>query len=246
MNMIKNQSKMEIIRILRDPYYLFWSLFMPIVFYTFFTKIFTNNLPDQNLWQAHYLMSMTTFSVMGSAIMNLGIRMVEENNKGWTIFLRVTPLSNGVYFFSKMIAQTIIHILSVVVIFTAGFIINHVTLSIEQWLFSALWIIIASFPFLAIGTFIGNMKNISAATAFSNILYLLLAFLGGMWMPIEMIPDSIKTISQWLPSFHYGNGAWEIIRGNPPKWNNFVILLVYFILFILLSIYRRKMQTSRS
>lgn len=240
MKMIKKQCQMEIIRILRDPYYIFWSLFMPIVFYTIFTKIFTNNIPNPKLWHAHYLMSMTTFSVMGSAIMNLGIRMVEENQKGWATFIRVTPLSNAVYFFSKMIAQTVIHILSVVVIFTAGIIINKVILSFDQWLFSALWIIIASFPFLAFGTLIGHMKNINAATALSNILYLLLAFIGGMWMPIEVIPESVKKISQWLPSFHYGNGAWEIVRGNSPEWNNVFILLVYFIVFIILSIYRRK------
>lgn len=62
------QCRMEIKRMLRNRYFVFWSLAMPIAFYYIFTNVVNTNAPDPAAWNAHYLMSMTTFSVMGSSI----------------------------------------------------------------------------------------------------------------------------------------------------------------------------------
>ena len=100
----------------------------------------------------HYLMSMATFSVMGSAIMTLGIRIVQERNHGWSTFMRVTPLPGAIYFLGKMFGQTIMHLTSIIFIFAAGYLINGVSLPALTWVYCGLWILIASLPFLALGT----------------------------------------------------------------------------------------------
>lgn len=94
MKTFQMQCKVEIIRILRNRYFVFWSLVMPIIFYYIFTNLVNSDVPNKAEWQAHYLMSMTVFSVMGSSMMTLGIRMVQERSQGWSTFIRVTPLSD--------------------------------------------------------------------------------------------------------------------------------------------------------
>lgn len=242
MNGLRMQCKAEVIRIMRNPYYVFWSLFMPIVFYVIFTKIFNTNIGNLKEFQAHYLMSMTTFSVMGSAIMTLGIRLVEERTKGWSMFMRITPLSEQVYFFAKMVGQTVIHMLSIIIIFSAGAIINGVTLTAFEWIMSGLWILAASAPFLALGTLVGTMKRVDTASGVSNLVYMVLAISGGMWMPMEIMPDFIQKVGKWLPSYNFGSGAWEIVRGNSPEWSNILALIGYLFLFMILSSYVRKKQ----
>ncbi|MBS4206544.1 ABC transporter permease [Bacillus sp. FJAT-50079] len=239
-----HQCKIEIIRILRNPYYIFWSLFMPIVFYIIFTKVMNLDVPDKSLWDAHFLMSITTFSVMGSAIMTLGIRMVEENKEGWTRFIKVTPLSGSVYFCAKMIGQTMIHVLSILIIFLTGVLVNGVSLSALQWIMSGIWILLASLPFLAMGVLFGMMKRVDTAAGVSNVVYMVLAITGGMWMPMEVLPKTIQSISAWLPAFHFANGAWEIIRGHGPQFRNFAVLAAYLLLFMLLSTYIRRKQEA--
>ncbi|WP_342542391.1 ABC transporter permease [Paenisporosarcina sp. FSL H8-0542] len=244
MNMFLNQCKIEGLRIFRNPYYLFWSLFMPIVFYVIFTKIMNTDVPDRELWNAHFLMSITTFSVMGSAIMTLGIRMVQEQSQGWTTFMKVTPLSGMVYFLSKMLGQTMIHVLSIVVLFVAGVLINGVSLPAMDWIMCGLWILLGSIPFLGIGVLVGTMKKVETASGVSNMVYMLLAITGGMWMPMEVLPKTIQTLGSWLPAYNYGNGAWEIIRGNVPEVKNIAILAFYLVLFMCLSLYIRKKQQA--
>jgi len=213
------------------------------MFYFIFTRV-VNTGNDDPTWRAHYLMSMATFSVMGSAIMTLGIRLVQERTQGWTTFIRITPLPGSVYFFGKMFGQTMMHLFSVICIFAAGYLINGVSLSAGQWVLSGLWILIGSLPFLAIGTLVGAMKRVDTASGVSNVIYMALAVAGGMWMPIEILPRLMQKIGHWLPSYNYGNGAWEIVRGSAPHWSNVLILLGYLVVFMLLSVYIRKKQEA--
>lgn len=241
MKTLRMQCRAELLRIIRNPYYVFWSLLMPIMFYFIFTRVVNVGGDDASLWSAHYLMSMTTFSVMGSAIMTLGIRLVQERTQGWTTFMRITPLPGPFYFLSKMFGQTVMHLISIVLIFIAGY-LNGVSLSPIIWIYCGLWVLAGSLPFLAIGTLIGSMKRVDTASGVSNMIYLVLAVMGGMWMPIDIMPRFIQHISKWLPSYNFGNGAWQIIRGDAPDWSNVLILLVYLIAFMILSTYIRKKQ----
>ncbi|WP_433745769.1 ABC transporter permease [Falsibacillus pallidus] len=244
MNAFKMQCTAEIKRVLRNRYFVFWSLLMPIVFYYIFTNVVNTEAPDQDAWNAHYLMSMTVFSVMGSSIMTLGIRLVQEKAQGWSTYMRITPLSDTVYFAAQMVGQSVIHILSVVVIFTAGALINGVSLSAFEWVMSGLWILLGSIPFLAFGTLIGLMKKVETAAGISNIIYMVLAVAGGLWMPIDVMPKLMKNIAQWLPSYHFGNGVWEISNGSLPGWKDIVILVAYLAVFMLLSKYIRRKQEA--
>jgi ABC-2 type transport system permease protein len=143
-----------------------------------------------------------------------------------------------------MIGQSIVHIFSIVFIFIGGMLINGVSLSISQWLMSGCWILIGSLPFLGIGVLVGTMKRVDTASGVSNVLYMLLAITGGMWMPMEVLPKIVQTIGVWLPAYNYGNGAWEIIRGGTPELKNIAILGGYLILFMVLSSYIRRKQEA--
>ena len=244
MKMFSRQCQAELIRMFRNRYYIFWSLLMPIIFYYIFTKVVSTPDVDADLWKAHYLMSMTTFSVMGSSIMTLGIKMVQERSEGWTLYLKITPLPTSVYFAAKIAAQTVIHLFSIFVIFMAGYIINGVSLSPLQWLLCALWILFGSLPFLAIGTLVGSMKKVETAAGISNLIYMALAVVGGMWMPVEVFPKFMQAISDWLPSNSFAGGAWEIIRGNSPSLQGILLIIGYLFLFMVLSIYIRKRQNA--
>lgn len=244
MKMIMNQCKAEMLRILRNPYFVFWSLLMPIMLYFIFTRLVNTGADDQSVWQAHYLMSMATYSVIGSAITTLGIRLVQERTQGWTVFIRLTPLPGSVYFLGKMFAQTIIHLFSIICIFAAGGLINGVSLSAGRWVLCGLWILAGSLPFLAIGTLIGTMKRVDTASGIGNVLYMGLAVMGGMWIPFENLPGLMQSIGRWLPSYNYGEGLWSIVRGRSPQWSSIMILLGYLVVFMILSVYIRKKQEA--
>jgi ABC-2 type transport system permease protein len=238
------QLRAELLRIFRNPYYVLWSLMMPIGFYFIFTRVVDTGDSPGGQWDALYLMSMTSFSVLGSAIMTFGVRLVQERTRGWAVYMRTTPLPSGMFFAGKMFGQTVMHLLSILVIFTAGYLINGISLSVGQWVSCALWILLGSFPFLAMGALVGSMKRVDTASGVSNACYMAMAVMGGLWTPLDAMPDLMQRIGRWLPSYNFGSGAWDIVRGDSPNWWNALILLGYLVIFMLLSIYTRKKQEA--
>lgn len=235
--------KMEILRIMRNRRFILASLMMPILFYYIFTNI-AGGQTDNKAWHAQYLISMTAFSMIGSAVNTLGLRMVQERSFGWVRLIQITPLPAGAYLASKMIAQTVVNAFTIVCIFLAGFLINHVQLQPMQWIGSGLWILVGSLPFMALGTLIGSMKSMDTAAGIGNMLYMILSILGGLWMPLEVMPKLLRQIGEWLPTYRFGHGAWNIVAGKSPDFTSVAVLAGYLLLFVVLSVYIRKRQEA--
>ncbi len=179
------QCKIEILRTFRNKLFIFFSLLMPVMFYYIFTNVV--QVPQNgDAWKAHYLISMATFSIVGTALFSFGVRISQEKRAGVdTSFLKITPLPEGAYITAKIIAQTVVNAFSILVIFIAGILINHVELTVGQWIGAGLWLLLGVTPFLALGTVIGSIKKADAAAGLANILNMCLAILGGLWMPIK-------------------------------------------------------------
>src|SRR3546814_2690164 len=76
--------------------------------------------------------------------------------------------------------------------------------SLEPWQWLALLAInVASvLPFCAIGLFIGTLVGGQGAPAVLNLLYLPMAFLSGLWLPLEMLPQLFATLAPTWPPYH--------------------------------------------
>ncbi len=232
------QCKIEILRTFRNKLFIFFSLLMPVMFYYIFTNVI--QVPQNgDAWKAHYLISMATFSIVGTALFSFGVRISQEKGQGWTHLLKITPLPEGAYLTAKIIAQTVVNAFSILVIFIAGILINHVELTVGQWIGAGLWLLLGVTPFLALGTVIGSIKKADAAAGLANILNMSLAVIGGLWMPIEVFPKILRTIGEWTPTYHFGSGAWDIVAGKSIGWENIAVLggYFFFFIFIFFSIY---------
>lgn len=237
------QCKIEILRTFRNKLFIFFSLLMPVMFYYIFTNVI--QVPQNgDAWKAHYLISMATFSIVGTALFSFGVRISQEKGQGWTHLLKITPLPEGAYITAKIIAQTVVNAFSILVIFIAGILINHVELTVGQWIGAGLWLLLGVTPFLALGTVIGSIKKADAAAGLANILNMSLAVIGGLWMPIEVFPKILRSIGEWIPTYHFGSGAWDIVAGKSIGWENIAVLGGYFLIFVVVSIYIRKRQEA--
>ncbi|MEF3311772.1 ABC transporter permease [Paenibacillus sp. GYB004] len=236
--MLAAQTKAETLRIVRSPFFLLFSIAMPMVFYFLFSAI--NGVQTEiasTTWGAYLLMSMTAFSLVGTSVGQFGIRLAYERRDGWMALLRLTPLPPGVWLGGKLGAHMAIHLLIIALLFPTAGLVYGIDLTAGQWIACGLWLWIGSLPFLAIGSLMGSLKNADAATAIANILHMGLAILGGLWMPLQAMPDWIQKIGVWTPTHRYAHGAWNILAGKAPDMIDIGILSACFLLFMVLSGY---------
>jgi ABC-2 type transport system permease protein len=80
--------------------------------------------------------------------------------------------------------------------------LGGVRLAAGQWLLLGAISVLGVLPFCALGLLIGSRANASAAPAIVNFIYLPMAFLSGLWMPLSMLPGFISQIAPLWPAYH--------------------------------------------
>ena len=70
-------------------------------------------------------------------------------------------------------------------------------------------------PFCAIGLYIGTVASGQAAPAVINLLYLPMAFLAGLWMPLSMLPPILGTLAPVWPAYHLAQIALSVVGLAP-------------------------------
>jgi ABC-2 type transport system permease protein len=239
------QCKAELLRSLRNRRVLFFSIGFPVVFYLIFTSTVGGNTQVGGAdWKSYYLMSMTAFGLLASSINSLGVKLAQERTQGWVRLLRVTPLSQTAYFGSKLVSMSLLNAGIIAVMFLVGFFAKGVRLNIGQWTGCALWLLFGSLAFLALGSLIGLSKRVELAQTLATMCQLILAMLGGLWFPTDVMPQAMKDIAQAMPTYHFAHGAWSLVAGGTPSWSNAAVLAAYLLVFVILSTYISRKQDA--
>lgn len=241
LRLVGDTSAFTLRRTLRDIRYIGFIVILPIIFYVMFTAIFAKNASVNDLaWSKYSLISMLSFGIVGNAINLLGTRIANERQDKWMDFIKVSPISSLYYNISFVITFLVISLLTMFLLFVTAFFWQGVTFSIMDYLGIAILLLLGSIPFLLFGVIVGYLG--SAAQPVGTMLYLVLSFLGGLWMPVAAMPDKIQGIAKLLPTFSLASLGWNFLS-NTSIVTPFIILFIYFICAVLvLAIIWKKQQ----
>ncbi|QGQ99380.1 ABC transporter permease [Paenibacillus psychroresistens] len=239
------QCKAELMRTIRNKRFVFFSVVMPVAFFFLFTSTMDSDTKVNGAdWTTYYLMSMTVYGVVGAGLTSFAQRISKERSQGWIRLLKITPLPSGSYIFSKVLAQGLINLAIVLLMFIIGGLGKGIHLPASIWIESGLWIWIGGFSFMALGTLLGSIKNADAVQILALMLYMGLSILGGLWFPTASMSDTMQNIAKYTPTFRLGQGAWNLVGGGVIDWDGALILAAYVVVFMLLSTYIMKRQEA--
>jgi ABC-2 type transport system permease protein len=81
-----------------------------------------------------------------------------------------------------------------------------------QWLLLGAISMLGVLPFCALGLLVGSRVSAAASPAIVNFIYLPMAFLSGLWMPLSMLPQFIRDIAVLWPPYHLAQLALAAIE----------------------------------
>ncbi|HEX8227451.1 MAG TPA: ABC transporter permease [Candidatus Saccharimonadales bacterium] len=154
-------------------------------------------------------MSLTPFDytfagLLGFAIIGMGIFgpinvFPELKKQGILRRLHTTPLKVWQYFLSTMIAQAIIGLVSLAVMFVAAVLVFDLKI-VGNYLEIILFLVFSIITILGIGLAIGGWaKNERQAAPLSNIIVFPMMFLSGTFFPRFAMPEWLQHVSSFLP-----------------------------------------------
>lgn len=208
------EAKHEFLRLLRTPMFCIPTLVFPAAFYLMFALVLNRGGASGGAGPAIYLLAgYGVFGVMAPGLFGFGVSVAIDRDRGWLRLRRALPMPPGSYLLAKLamamlFAAMVATILAALAIGLAG-----VRLPPSAWATLFAVEVFGVLPFCAIGLCVGSLANGQAAPAIINLVYLPMAFLSGLWVPLSMLPAVLRDAAPAWPAYHLGQLAQAAV-GN--------------------------------
>lgn len=228
------EARCELLRMWREPAFCIPVLGFPAMFYLLFAVMLNRGNPAA----ADYLLAgYGAFGVIGAALFGFGVTIASDRDRGYLRLRRTLPSPRGSLLLARMamamlFAAAIWLLLAALAATAAG-----VRLAPAQWAGLLLVDVAGVLPFAAIGLWVGTLVGGNAAPALLNVLYLPMAFLSGLWLPLSMLPDWLARLAPAWPAYHLGQLALKVVghdRGGP-AWLHLLVLAATTLAFFALA-----------
>lgn len=212
--MLLAQSLAQAKLFLRNPAVSATSLFMPLMLFAFFAlpAVGTPYLPGVDLG-TFMLASFAAYSVSSMMVFNYGVTVAIDRGQKVDVLMRSTPLPGSVFLAARTISALAFGVLSLAVLFGVA-LVAGVHLDAMVWGAMAGRLLIGSIPFIALGFAIAYLCSPTAAPAVANLLYLVLAFGSGMLIRVDQMPDVLRALAPYLPTYHYAQLSWGVLGAS--------------------------------
>ncbi len=211
------EIKYEFLKALRTPSYALPTIFFPIVFYYFFGVLFGGKQAGGVKMAEYLLATYGAFGVIAAAMFGFGVTVAVERGHGWLEAKRVTPMPIASYFVAKLAMAMLFSAIVVAILFTMGTFLAGVTLPFVKAAMLFATLVGGSITFCALGLAVAFFVGPTSAPAIVNILYLPMAFVSGLWVPIQFLPGSVRDLALWLPPYHFSQLALHVIGASQER-----------------------------
>ena len=230
-------NKIEFLLTKRQLVYYLLSVGMPTAFYLFFSGMYQDTPDGPANFMRDYLISMTAFSMMSTAIFSFPVVLHTDKINNWQKTLRHTPVNMVEYYLSKITSMIVDYLVSILVVFSVGHLVRGVEMPLGSWVGAAFLLIVGSVAFVALGLTLTLLPSSQLMSVVGNLLYFGLAVLGGLWMPVSLFPDWMQAIGKRLPSYQLMELIKTFLNEGGINLSATVYLLVFSAVLFGLTIY---------
>ncbi|WP_346622652.1 ABC transporter permease [Blastococcus montanus] len=225
-------------RVARNRQFVFFTVLLPALFTIFLTRIIGGQMPGGAQRQevsASIMVSMMAYGAIGASL-GATIRISFDRASGWLRQLRVTPVPQTQVFAVDVAVGVLLALPSLLVVALVGRLVNGVELGAGTWaaLIAVLWA--GSAAFVALGILVGLALDEKAAGGAIGILGVVLAALGGLWWPVEMLPGVLRGLAYGLPSYWYAELGRDVLAGGLPSAAAFLAITAFTAAFGTLAV----------
>ncbi|WP_345241571.1 ABC transporter permease [Pontibacillus salipaludis] len=243
-------ARMELKKTIQDKGLWFWTFVLPIIFIVAFVAIFSGDESQSYKEVVTQIIPGYTIMFAFFIMISMVIAFVKDRERGMVARIASTPLSTHHYFFGKWLPFIIIVLIQIAVLFGFGVVVYDLPLGNPL----ALILLSLALAFIVTGWGMAMaviVKTENMGIALTQILALGGALLGGLWMPVEFMPEVVQSISKALPQYWALQGYKEVILssgGIADIWLNMLILVLAGLAggVIALLSYPRFLRQSRS
>jgi ABC-2 type transport system permease protein len=199
LTLLANETRAELTKALRSPAFVLPTLALPLAFYSLFGIVLA---PPGSGSAGYLLATFGVFAGLGPALFGFGAAIADERARGVLALKQVSPLPVGVFLGAKLATALVFTGIVLIGLYALAALWGGVALPRPAWLLLAVIQLLGVVPFCLLGLCIGLGLTSSAAMGVTNLVFMVLAVLGGLWIPIMLFPGWMQAIGSVLPTYH--------------------------------------------
>jgi ABC-2 type transport system permease protein len=142
------------------------------------------------------------YMLLSSGLVSVSIALAQQRQSGTLRHLFSTPLSVGVWLSARVLANLMMAMIQVVVLYGVAVAVFKLTLPVNLF-GTAVVLVISAMSTLGMGLVVGALsKSVDAAFPIAMILYMTLSFLGNAMMPLDQLSPMLQNLTKFVPSFY--------------------------------------------
>ena len=201
------EARAQLLSTVRTPGFTIPTLVFPLMFYVFFGV----TMSMSPVMPTYLLATYGVFGIIGPALFGFGVGLATERDNGALRLKQTTPMPVSAYLLARVVTALLFGMAIVLGLFLLGAFVGEVRLHRWQW-FALAGIVLASVvPFCALGLAIGAWVKAQSAVAIVNLVYLPMAFLSGLWIPVAVLPSFLRDLAVVFPAYHQAQLALKVV-----------------------------------
>jgi ABC-2 type transport system permease protein len=238
------EARCEFLRMLRTPGFVVPTLLFPLMFYLLFGVLLGGNAKSGYDASRYLLASYCVFGVMSPGLFGFGVVVALERERGLLRLKRALPMPPQNYLLAKLAMAMVFAAVIFVALGLLAVMVGGVHLAAMQWLQLAMTTVLGVLPFCALGLLIGTLVGAQGAPAVVNLIYLPMAFLAGVAIPLFAMPAVVQNLAPIWPAYHLSQLAHAAI-GQPAvgeAWQHVGVLAAFAL--VCFAIARRRLARA--
>lgn len=231
------ELKAELRRTWRTPAFVLPCLLFPVLFYLLFGVMLGRGQAAR-----YMLATYCVFGAMGPALFGFGVQLAMDRASGLLTLKRALPVPALAPLLARVVMAMVFALAVAALLMLAASTLGGVSLGITQVLGLLGVAALVALPLGAVGMLIGCCTGADAAPAVVNLVYLPMALLSGLWVPLSMMPALFGRLAPLWPTWHAAQLALPLMGqpGQGSATSHVAVLLAVTVVFALLAARRLR------
>jgi ABC-2 type transport system permease protein len=234
-------SKVITLESVRLPAFILPIIAFPLMLFWFFGVPYADDPRAANFT----LSSFAAFAVLGVVLFQFGASIALDRETPWERYVRALPSSAVLRFAARLVSASVIAIICVIPLALLGMLTTPVSIGLLEWVRVTATLLVGGLPFAALGTALGYWVSARGAVPVTNLVFLPLAYGGGMLQQPGSLPELVARISPFLPTRQWNDLVHEAAFGVQQSWSSWLSLGIYTVLFSLFALWGYRRDEGR-
>jgi ABC-2 type transport system permease protein len=153
------------------------------------------------------------FACLGVAFFQFGVGIAVDRASPWDLYVRTLPIGPVTRLAGRVLSAAAFASAAEAGVIGLALATTEASLSVRSWLVVGACLVVGTVPFSLLGIALGFIATPKAALPLANVLYLSLAYLGGLWTGPHALPVAIDRLSVALPTREWADLLSAAARG---------------------------------